>query len=152
MRILSCSIDPSRSLYAEVQVPKGSKALSVTERKGIALAEEPRLLVNVGIPNDANQITDQTTMKIQIVTTGESDEDMEYLDSVFWYGSLFHIWAKVAKPVEKITFGDSNEPLPEGFRRVTDPKEATHVWDHDGRIVTLPGAYSRSLKAWMVKL
>ena len=95
MRILSCSIDPSQSLYAQVQVPKGSKALSVTERKMTILGEEPSLLVNVGIPNDANQITDQVEMTIQIVTTGESDEGMEYLDSVFWYGSLYHVFTLV---------------------------------------------------------
>jgi hypothetical protein len=100
MRILSCKIDPSKSFYADVQVPEGSIALSVTIPKMLTkvIGLDPvdlNPLVNVGIPSEADEDTKLRWMHIQIVTTGDSDDGMTYIDSIWWNNAIYHIFYDV---------------------------------------------------------
>lgn len=97
MKILGFKIQPDKSHIAEVQVPVGSEILGVIIPKSQhkIIGAEPidlQPMINVGIP-DEHEDLEMVTAYIQIVTTEASIEGSRYLDSIWWSGSLYHLFA-----------------------------------------------------------
>ena len=97
MTVLGFKFDPGKSETVEVPCPLDTVALSVVVPKGKALIIggppiELQPMVLVGLSGEESE---DATMTIQIVTTGESAEGFKYLDSIFWNQSLYHLFWEV---------------------------------------------------------
>ncbi len=75
------------TIALSVVVPK-----SISNLVGVVPIEiQPMVLVGL-----SGEESEDATMTIQIVTTGESSEGFKYLDSIFWNQSLYHLFWRVA--------------------------------------------------------